>query len=105
VASPAGSRHFGRLRHDLVLHAGPGKAQQRAIASRTSPRCNCSRGDDASQRIPLHLGIASGEYVLVALFGAYLGIAVFRSISNRQFTFVLNALLMASGVLMVTRSI
>lgn len=82
------------------------KAQQRAIAQPYILSMQLlTLVTMRAQRIPLHLGIASGEYVLVALFGAYLGIAVFRSISNQQFTFVLNALLMASGVLMVTRSI
>lgn len=43
------------------------------------------------------------QNMVAALFAAYVGVAVFRSLSNRQFARVVNGLLMVSGALMVLR--
>jgi len=42
--------------------------------------------------------------MLAALFAAYIGMKVFRSLSNRQFACVLDSLLMVTGALMILRA-
>jgi len=44
------------------------------------------------------------EGMIAALFAAFIGMRVFRSLSNRHFTGLLNALLMVSGALMLLRA-
>jgi uncharacterized membrane protein YfcA len=46
---------------------------------------------------------AAFGYVVAVLFAAHVGIAVFRSLGNRQFAWLVNALLMVSGAVMVVR--
>ena len=43
------------------------------------------------------------EGMLASLFAAFVGMRVFRSLSDRQFAWALNGLLMLSGVLMILR--
>ena len=57
-----------------------------------------------AQHLAVHLDPMRAEAMLAALFAAFIGMAVFRSVNNRQFTQVLNALLMVSGALMVPRA-
>jgi hypothetical protein len=54
-----------------------------------------------AQHLALHLDPIQVEGMLAALFAAFIGMRVFRSLSNRQFTWVLNSLLMVSGALMI----
>jgi uncharacterized membrane protein YfcA len=58
-----------------------------------------------AQHVDVHLGSLQIEGMLVALFAAFLGMKVFRSLSNRQFAWVLNGLLMVSGALMIVRAL
>jgi hypothetical protein len=39
------------------------------------------------------------------LFAAHLGLGVFRALNNRQFGYVVNGLLMVSGVLLIAQVI
>jgi uncharacterized membrane protein YfcA len=57
-----------------------------------------------AEHVDVHLDSLRIEGMLVALFAAFLGMKVFRSLSNRQFACVLNSLLMVSGVLMILRA-
>ena len=54
-----------------------------------------------AQHLAVHLDPVRIEGMLAALFAASIGMRVFRSLSNRQFTWVLNVLLMSSGALMI----
>jgi len=54
-----------------------------------------------AQHVTLHLDALRIQAMAVALFAAFLGMKVFRSLSNRQFAWVLNGLLMVSGALMI----
>ncbi|HEY2558762.1 MAG TPA: sulfite exporter TauE/SafE family protein [Caldimonas sp.] len=54
-----------------------------------------------AQHVALHLDPLRIEGMLVALFAAFLGMKMFRALSSRQFAYVLNGLLMVSGVLMI----
>jgi uncharacterized membrane protein YfcA len=58
-----------------------------------------------AQHVTLHVDSLRIEGMLVALFAAFLGMKLFRSLSNRQFAWVLNGLLMVSGVLMIARAL
>lgn len=57
-----------------------------------------------AQHVAVHLDAVRIEGIFVALFAAFLGMKVFRSLSNRQFSWVLNSLLMVSGALMMVRA-
>lgn len=57
-----------------------------------------------AQSVPVHLDALRIEGMVVALFAAFLGMKVFRSLSNRQFSWVLNSLLIVSGALMIARA-
>ena len=57
-----------------------------------------------AQHVDLHLDSLRIEGMFVALFAAFLGMKVFSALTNRQFAWVLNSLLMASGVLMMARA-
>jgi hypothetical protein len=57
-----------------------------------------------AQHVTLHLDALRIEGMFVALFAAFVGMKIFRSLSNRQFAWVLNSLLMVSGALMVARA-
>jgi uncharacterized membrane protein YfcA len=57
-----------------------------------------------AQHVALHFDPLRVESMFVALFAAFLGMKLFRSLSNRQFTWVLNTLLMVSGALMIVRA-
>jgi uncharacterized membrane protein YfcA len=57
-----------------------------------------------AQRVAPQLDAIRVEGMLVALFAAFLGMKVFRSLSNRQFAWALNSLLMVSGALMIARA-
>ena len=57
-----------------------------------------------AQHVDVHIDPLRIEGMLVALFAAFLGMKVFGSLSNRQFAWVLNSLLMVSGVLMMARA-
>jgi uncharacterized membrane protein YfcA len=57
-----------------------------------------------AQHLAVHLDSVRTEAMLAALFAAFIGMRVFRSLSNRQFTWVLNTLLMVSGALMILRA-
>jgi uncharacterized membrane protein YfcA len=57
-----------------------------------------------AQHVALHLDALRIEGMFVALFAAFLGMKVFRSLSNRQFAWLLNSLLMISGALMIARA-
>jgi len=57
-----------------------------------------------AQHVAVHIGSLQIEGMLVALFAAFLGMKLFRSLSNRQFAWMLNSLLMVSGVLMIVRT-
>ena len=53
---------------------------------------------------PVRFGVTPVTYMLAALSAACLGMAAFRSLSNRQSATVINLLLLVSGALMVARS-
>ena len=57
-----------------------------------------------AQHVAVHLDALRIQAMCMALFAAFLGMKVFRSLSNRQFACVLNSLLMVSGVLMILRA-
>jgi len=57
-----------------------------------------------AQHLAVHIDSLRIEGMLAALFAAFVGMRVFRSLSNRQFARVLNCLLMVSGALMVVRA-
>jgi hypothetical protein len=57
-----------------------------------------------AQHLAVHIDSIRIEAMLAALFAAFVGIRVFGSLSNRQFAWVLNGLLMVSGVLMILRA-
>jgi uncharacterized membrane protein YfcA len=57
-----------------------------------------------AQHVTLHFDPLRVEVMFVALFAAFLGMKLFRSLSNRQFTRLLNGLLMVSGALMIVRA-
>jgi uncharacterized membrane protein YfcA len=57
-----------------------------------------------AQHVALHLDALRVEVMFVALFAAFLGMKLFRSLSNRQFAWMLNTLLMVSGALMIVRA-
>jgi hypothetical protein len=44
-------------------------------------------------------------YLAATLFAAHLGLGVFRALNNQQFGYMVSTLLMASGVLLIARSI
>jgi uncharacterized membrane protein YfcA len=52
-----------------------------------------------------HFDAASIEYLVAAVFAAHLGVAVFRTLGNTQFAWLVNALLMVSGSAMVLRAL
>ncbi|HEY1431018.1 MAG TPA: sulfite exporter TauE/SafE family protein [Stellaceae bacterium] len=54
-----------------------------------------------AQHLAVHIDAMRIEGMFVALFAAFIGMRVFRSLSNRQFAWVLNGLLMVSGALMI----
>jgi uncharacterized membrane protein YfcA len=58
-----------------------------------------------AQHVAVHIDSLRIEGMLVALFAAFLGMKVFRSLTNRQFAWVLNSLLMVSGASMIVRAI
>jgi uncharacterized membrane protein YfcA len=51
--------------------------------------------------VAVHLDAAWIGYVAAVLFAAHVGMAVFRSLGNRQFACLVNALLMVSGAVMI----
>lgn len=57
-----------------------------------------------AQHVAVHLDAVRIEGIFVALFAAFVGMKVFRSLTNRQFGWMLNSLLMVSGVLMMVRA-
>jgi len=57
-----------------------------------------------AQHVALHLDSLRIESVLVAMFAAFLGMKLLRSLSHRQFTWLLNGLLIVSGALMIARA-
>jgi uncharacterized protein len=57
-----------------------------------------------AQHLSVHIDSVRIEGMLAALFAAFVGMRVFRSLSNRQFAWVLNSLLMVSGALMILRA-
>lgn len=57
-----------------------------------------------AQHVAAHIDPVRIEGMAVALFAAFLGMRVFRALSNRQFAWVLNGLLIVSGALMVLRA-
>jgi uncharacterized membrane protein YfcA len=61
-------------------------------------------GTMQAQHPSVHIDSVRIEGMLAALFAAFLGMRVFRSLSNRQFAWVLNSLLMVSGALMILRT-
>jgi uncharacterized protein len=61
-------------------------------------------GTMQAQHLSVHIDSVRIEGMLAALFAAFLGMRVFRSLSNRQFAWVLNSLLMVSGALMILRT-
>jgi hypothetical protein len=54
-----------------------------------------------AQHLAVQLDPIQVEGMLAALFAAFIGMRVFRSLSNRQFTWLLNTLLIVSGALMI----
>ena len=57
-----------------------------------------------AQHLTLHIDAMRVEGMLAALFAAFVGMRVFRALTNRQFAWVLNGLLMVSGTLMILRA-
>jgi uncharacterized membrane protein YfcA len=57
-----------------------------------------------AQHFAVHIDSVRIEGMLAALFAAFVGMRVFRSLSNRQFALLLNSLLMVSGALMILRA-
>lgn len=57
-----------------------------------------------AEHLAVHLDQMRVEGMLAALFAAFIGMRVFRSLSNRQFARLLNGLLIVSGALMVLRA-
>ena len=57
-----------------------------------------------AQHLAVQIDSIRIEGMLAALFAAFVGVRVFRSLSNRQFGRLLNGLLMVSGALMVLRA-
>jgi uncharacterized membrane protein YfcA len=57
-----------------------------------------------AQHLAVHIDSIRIEGMLAALFAAFVGMRVFRSLSNRQFAWLLNGLLMVSGALMILRT-
>lgn len=57
-----------------------------------------------AQHLAVHIDSVRIEGMLAALFAAFVGMRVFRSLSNRQFAWLLNSLLMVSGALMILRA-
>ncbi len=57
-----------------------------------------------AQHLAVQIDSVRIEGMLAALFAAFVGMKVFRSLSNRQFAWVLNSLLMVSGALMILRA-
>jgi uncharacterized membrane protein YfcA len=51
------------------------------------------------------VGHAGMTYLAATLFAAHLGLGVFRALNNQQFGYMVSTLLMASGVLLIARSI
>jgi len=58
-------------------------------------------GTMQAQHLAVHIDSIRIEGMLAALFAAFVGMRVFRSLSNRQFAWLLNGLLMVSGALMI----
>ena len=56
------------------------------------------------QHVAVHLDSLRIEGMAVALFASFLGMKLFRSLSNRQFAWLLNSLLMVSGALLIVRA-
>ena len=54
-----------------------------------------------AQHLAVHIEAVRIEGMLAALFAAFVGMRLFRSLSNRQFGLLLNGLLMVSGALMI----
>jgi uncharacterized protein len=54
-----------------------------------------------AQHVAVHIDSVRIEGMLAALFAAFVGMRVFRSLTNRQFALLLNSLLMVSGALMI----
>jgi uncharacterized protein len=57
-----------------------------------------------AQHFAVHIDPVRIEGMLAALFAAFVGMRVFRSLSNRHFALLLNGLLMVSGALMILRA-
>ncbi len=57
-----------------------------------------------AQHVAVHLDPVRIQAMFAALFAAFLGMRMFRSLSNRQFALVLNGLLLVSGALMILRA-
>ena len=61
-------------------------------------------GTMQAQHLAVYIDSIRIEGMLAALFAAFVGMRVFRSLSNRQFAWLLNGLLMVSGALMFLRA-
>ena len=57
-----------------------------------------------ASHLTVHVDSLRIEGMLAVLFAAFIGMRVFRSLSNRQFSWVLNTLLLVSGALMILRA-
>jgi uncharacterized membrane protein YfcA len=57
-----------------------------------------------AQHVAVHMDPIRIQAMFVVLFAAFLGMRIFRSLTNRQFASVLNGLLLVSGVLMIVRA-
>jgi uncharacterized protein len=55
--------------------------------------------------VAVHFEPASIGYLLAAVFAAHIGVSVFRRLGNRQFTWLVNGMLMVSGAVMVLRAL
>jgi uncharacterized membrane protein YfcA len=56
-----------------------------------------------SRAISFDLGNATIAYIAMALLATHLGIAVFRALTNRQFSLLVHGMLIVSGVALVVR--
>ncbi len=57
-----------------------------------------------ARHVAVHTGPIGIQAMFVALFAAFRGMRMFRSLSNRQFAFVLNGVPLVSGALMGVRA-